>query len=207
MKRLAEKIICLFMAVLLGAGLLLGCNRGQKEKKEEKSEEAGITIGEEGEWQGERYVLKEYFLAFDRPENWEAMLPSEIEDVFGPGSSEKYKMIVVNNTQQVIVSMFFEDSGGLEQNAYMKEVQKKLEKESGITYQFDKITTAMVGGMEFSELDSKITDGGEEGALSNQINLAHQQGERVLCINVRYDEKYEQVVRDMLEKQFTLSGM
>lgn len=89
----------------------------------------------------------------------------------------------------------------------MKEVQKKLEKESGITYQFDKITTAMVGGMEFSELDSKITDGGEEGALSNQINLAHQQGERVLCINVRYDEKYEQVVRDMLEKQFTLSGM
>lgn len=58
-------------------------------------------------------MLKEYFLAFDRPENWEAMLPSEIEDVFGPGSSEKYKMIVVNNTQQVIVSMFLRTPAGL----------------------------------------------------------------------------------------------
>ena len=202
-----KKLIFLLTVGLLSAGLLAGCSSGDDKKDKKKDEEAGITISEEGEWQGDSYVLKEYFLAFNKPESWHAMLPGEIEDVFGPGSSDQYKMIVVNNTQELIVSMFFEDSGGLDQNAFMKGVQEKMEKESGVTYKFESVKTAMVGGMEFSELASKIVSGGEKEALSNQINLAHQQGDRMLCINVKYNEKYEQVARDMLEKQFVNSGM
>lgn len=203
-----KKPICLLALLLLSALLPAGCGgKNEEAKEEEESVEGVVTIGEDGEWQGDTYVLKEYFFAFHKPENWDALLPSEIDDVFGEGSSEKYKMIVVNNTQQVIVSMFFADSGGLSQGSYMEGIQKKMEEESGVTYEFGSVQTVMVGDMEFSELDSEITEGGEEGALSNQISLGHQQGNRMLCINVRYDGQYEEVVRDMLENDFANSGM
>lgn len=183
-------IIALVVCILL----ISGCSSEKEEKK--------VTLSEEGEWQADKYVLLEYNFKFKKPESWRTLLPSEINDIFGSGSSDYYKMIVVNNTNRVIISIFFEDNKGMEQEEYLESIQKGMEKEEAVTYQFDEPDLQVVGGMEFAVMQSKISSGGQDGMLSDQLYMVHEQGERILCINIKYEKEYKEVVKSMLEENF-----
>lgn len=189
-----KRICMLFLAVSMIL-LLGGCG-------DEKEEPGIISLDEKGEWQKNSYVLSEYNFTFWKPEAWTRLLPSEISSIFGEGASDYYKMIVVNNTQKIIVSLFFEDSQGAAQEEYIKNIQEKMEKEEGVTYQFEESEVEVIGGIEFVRLNSSIAAGGEEGALSNQINLVHEQGDRMLCINIKYDSTYQEAVNTMITDYF-----
>ncbi len=185
--------------------MLSGC-AGEAEPEVEEDIDEEIVLSEAGEWQGNTYVIPGYYLAFDKPDNWVRLLPGEIDELFGEGSSEYYKMIVVNNTNKIIITMFFEDNNGLEQEEYLESVREVMEKET-TAYSFQEVYTDEIAGMEFALMWSQIEGEVKEGALSNQVYLVHEQGERVLCINIKYDQEYESVVQNVLEEKFRFDAV